>query len=177
MLMEVDGHYVAPVVVDHIEIHSGQRYSVLIRTKSLAELQATSGSGSDGVKLQYFIQMETRSRPTVRRSYAILAYELPGAEPPDTFTAPLSPPLTLPPETFSEGWLEDQLHPLPSRPFDEAGPPLAEEVTRRIVIKVQMRNVNNGSLIYVQSGFPWFEMTPVVSDRVHYLISFPRVVD
>ena len=38
ILMEVDGLYVAPVQVDHIEIHSGQRYSVLLRAKSIERI-------------------------------------------------------------------------------------------------------------------------------------------
>ena len=149
MLIEVDGHYVSPVWVDHLEIHTGQRYSVLFQSKTDQQLSIDRING----KTQYWIQFETRSRALITTAFAVLAYD--DADTPDLFTQPSSNPLVLPAESFTAGWLEDELHSLPERPYDDSCPELSE-VTRRIVINVQQ--VQNGTgLMWHQNGAPWFE--------------------
>ncbi len=57
-IIEADGSYTKPVSTSYLQIGSGQRFSVLLRTKSHRELS----------KEQFFIQIETRGRPTLTRS-------------------------------------------------------------------------------------------------------------
>ncbi|OQV23350.1 L-ascorbate oxidase [Hypsibius exemplaris] len=151
-VIEVDGHYVSPVEVDHIEIGSGQRFSVLFKSKSIEELSVDRINGKD----QYWLQMETRTRALITVSFAVLAYS--DADIPDRFTKPTTPPLLLPTESFTSGWLEDELWPLPSRPYDDSFPQ-ASEVTRRIFINVQQNFNVNGTkkVMWHQNGAPWFE--------------------
>lgn len=133
MLIEVDGHYVSPLVVTHLEISSGQRYSLIFRAKSREELLA------DG-KRQYYVQMETRGTPQTTTTYGVLVYEDTASglqdQPVDTFTIPRVKPVVLPGETFTEGWLEDDLHPLPSHPYGDVVPSRGD-VTRLVVIGLQ----------------------------------------
>ncbi len=63
-VIEVDGSYTKPINTSYLQIGSGQRFSVLLRTKSHRELS----------KKQFFIQIETRDRPSLTRSYAVLNY-------------------------------------------------------------------------------------------------------
>ncbi|TVY68705.1 Multicopper oxidase aurL2, partial [Lachnellula suecica] len=58
-LIEADGGYVKPIQISHLQIGSGQRFSVLFKTKSRSAL----------AKDHFYLQMETRDRPTLTRSY------------------------------------------------------------------------------------------------------------
>jgi hypothetical protein len=51
-----------PFSTSFLQLDTGQRYSVLLTTRCAPE------------KSQYFIQLESRERPTLTRSYAILNY-------------------------------------------------------------------------------------------------------
>lgn len=126
-LIEADGDYVKPVNVSYLQIGSGQRFSVLFKTKSRAQL--------DPEKLQFFMQIETRDRPTSIRSYAVLEYKLPSSKRTPLPIVPRlslptgSPPIELPPTTL--GWLDHKLLSLyPNSDF-----PLTSEVTRRITVR------------------------------------------
>lgn len=78
-LFEADGDYTKPVNITYLQIGSGQRFSVLFRTKSRNDLLKKS---------QFFMQMETRDRPTLTRSFAILKYKLPRSSKKSTSRAP-----------------------------------------------------------------------------------------
>jgi L-ascorbate oxidase len=93
-IIEADGQYTQPYTVDYLQVASGQRFSVLFTTKCSDEL----------TKQQYFLQIETRERPTLTRAYAILNYASQSVELP----APATPPLSLPNQTY--GWLDYPPH-------------------------------------------------------------------
>ena len=123
VLIEADGNYVQPVNVSYIQIGSGQRFSVLLKTKSRNEVKTKS---------QFFMQIETRDRPSLTRSYAILEYQLPTSKrAPFPITPRLSipsgnPPLILPPTT--QGWLDYELLSL----YPDPDFPTTAQVTRRV---------------------------------------------
>lgn len=67
-VIQVDGgEYVQPYPVEYIQLGSGQRYDVLLTTKSEEELEA------DGTDM-YWIQYETLDRSSTLRGYAALRY-------------------------------------------------------------------------------------------------------
>ncbi|MCJ1421622.1 hypothetical protein MMC32_007988 [Xylographa parallela] len=141
VLIEADGAYTKPVNTSYLQIGSGQRFSVLFRTKARSELS----------KSQFLMQVETRDRPTMTRSFAVLNYQYKGAKS-RRLSAPLVPPLTLPPTTL--GWLDyklESLHPDPSFP-------LTAEVTRRVTIRTHQ--MITSTLVWAQDNAPWFETFP-----------------
>jgi L-ascorbate oxidase len=157
-LIEADGNYVKPVNVSYLQIGSGQRFSVLFKTKKRNEL--------DLAKSQFFMQIETRDRPSLTRSYAILDYKLPSSK---RFTLPVAPrlvlpsgipPLTLPPTT--NGWLDFKLFSL----YPDSDFPLTSEVTRRVTIRTH-QIIGNGSIMWAQDEAPWIETFP----KEPYLVS------
>lgn len=98
-----------------MQIDSGQRFDILLQTKSQQELRRSN-------KTSFSIQFETRARPKTVVSYAVLAYGRP-----DT-TLPSTPPLSLPQDVAN--WLEYSLEPLVPNNF-----PSAAEVTRTVHLK------------------------------------------
>ena len=151
-LIEADGEYTKPVNVSHLQVGSGQRFSVLLKSKSRSELEKT----------QFFIQIETRDRPTLTRSYAVLNYKIPSSKrmpapnqaAPGLPTIPKSPLLTLPPTTL--GWLDGQLE---SLLLDPLFPP-STAVTRRITIRTH-QILGNGTITWAQDSAPWIESFPI----------------
>ncbi|KAK9311319.1 Cupredoxin [Lipomyces starkeyi] len=144
-IIEVDGDYTQPLEVDYLQIGAGQRFSVLMRTKSREELEEDRANGIN----QYFLQIETRERPISVTSYAVLIY--PGGSY-NVSTAPANPPITLPSTTL--GWLDYQLRPLTPNNF-----PTLAEVTRRVTVTIT-QIVNNTLVTFLQNGFPWTESFP-----------------
>jgi len=149
-IIEADGDYTKPVNVSHLQIGSGQRFSVLFKAKSRSELS----------KSKFFMQMETRDRPTLTRSFAILEYKFPSSKRVPAPLTPLltipigTPPLTLPPTVL--GWLDYKLLSLtPSPDF-----PHTSEVTRRITIRTH-QIIGNGSITWAQDALPWIESFPL----------------
>jgi L-ascorbate oxidase len=154
-LIEADGAYTKPVKVSHLQIGSGQRFSVLFKTKARSDLSKT----------QFFLQMETRDRPALTRSYAILEYKLPTSKRVPLpirprLTLPSEPALTLPPTVL--GWLDYKLESLlPDPEF-----PATSEVTRRITIRTH-QIIGSGSITWAQDDSPWIESFP----KEPYLVS------
>ncbi|KAF2236990.1 multicopper oxidase [Viridothelium virens] len=146
-VVEADGAYTKPATTDHIQIGSGQRFSVLLTTKSEQELQSSG-------KKDFWIQQENRNRPASLVAFSVLSY--------DNSTSALSPPavnpLSLPQDVTT--WLEYTLQPVTPDDF-----PTAAEVTRRITITPVQ--VSNGSLIWAQNNLSWTEATAPVP----YLVS------
>jgi L-ascorbate oxidase len=167
-LIEADGNYVQAVNVSYLQIGSGQRFSVLFKTKRRPELE----------KSQFFMQIETRDRPSLTRSYAILEYKLPSSK---RVPLPLSPrlalpigapPLTLPPTTL--GWLDYKLLSL----YPDPNFPPTSSVTRRVTIRTH-QIIGNGSITWAQDSLPWIETFPtepyLVSLYKNDSIEFPSL--
>jgi L-ascorbate oxidase len=147
-IIEADGAYTQPLQVTHLQVGPGQRYSVLIRTKNKQELAALR-------RRNFFLQLESRERPALTRSYAALQYS------PDrcyTIQPPETPPLQLPTSTYD--WVDNDLSPLLPNDF-----PSLEEVTRRVTIKVEQ--IINGSITWKQNSAPWTESFP----QIPYLVA------
>ncbi|KAF2763547.1 L-ascorbate oxidase-like protein [Pseudovirgaria hyperparasitica] len=140
-IINVEGHYTEPHVVDRMQLGSGNRFDILFSTKSAADLAAAQRSS-------YFIQFESRDRPTVYRGYAILRYEPDSPLP----KAPAVAPLTLPNATYD--WAEYALQPLyPRHDF-----PALEEVTRRIILNTSQIQTFSQHLIWkFSNNYTWTE--------------------
>lgn len=123
-------------------------------------------------KNTFWIQLESRERPTVTRSYAVLNYGIP--QPPSIFYPPIAPPLTLPNTT--RGFLDYELAPH-TKNHHMASMPNAQQVTRRITMTVHQRV--DGPTIWVQNSYPWTESFPtepyLVSLYLNNASNFPSM--
>lgn len=164
-IVQVDGNeYNKPVSSDRIQLGSGQRYDVLFTAKSAEELKKSG-------KSSFWIQYETRDRPTKSKFYALLQYSnilasnnSSPALPPPPPPLPQTPPLTLPNETYD--WIDSyQLTPL--FPAQNAHPSLGE-VTRRIILDtVQLISPTTNQTIWNMANLTWTAGTlqrPVLVD-------------
>lgn len=61
-VIEADGSYTKAHSVDHLQVGSGQRFSLILLAKPEPE------------KEKYYIQLESRERPTLTRGFAVLNY-------------------------------------------------------------------------------------------------------
>ena len=147
------GEYNRPVSVDHLQLGSGQRFDALVRTKTAEELAA------DGNRSTYYIQWETRDRPSTYTGYGVLRYR-----PEATIPAAPSSPLLRLPETMYD-WLEYTLTPL--NPAENQAP-TAEEVTRRIIIPCeQLVNPKTRQTVWELAHLSWTDASvdvPVLVD-------------
>ncbi|KAF7969597.1 hypothetical protein HWV62_26829 [Athelia sp. TMB] len=153
-VIEADGQYTKPEETSYMQVGPGQRYSALLHTKTCEELKNQT---------QFWLQAETRERPTLYRGYAALSYsdECSGhATSSGNATGaqiPSNPPIALPNATY--GFLDYQLQPLTPNDF-----PTASEVTRRVTVTVQQ--IVNGTITWGENGIPWTEYFP----RKPYLV-------
>lgn len=67
-VIETDGYYTQKLTTDHIQVDSGQRFSVLFKAKTQAELESLGAN-------QFWVVFETRESGSVQRAYAILNYQ------------------------------------------------------------------------------------------------------
>ncbi|CAG8262656.1 unnamed protein product [Penicillium olsonii] len=142
-IIEADGHYTKPAKTDYLQISTGQRYSVLLKTKTEAELQEAKSR-------QFYFQLTTLGRPAVLTTFAVLEYPSPTAT--DLKAVPSPPPLPIANVTY--GWMDYALEPYyPNTDF-----PTAAEVTRRIIINVH-QNISSHT-VWLQSGYDWMETFP-----------------
>lgn len=158
------GQYTQPAVTERMQIGSGQRFDVLFKTKTQAELDAAG-------KTDFYIQFETRDRPSVYQGFGVLRYtsaSCPGGkeeeeeEAPPLAKAPATPPFNLTTKVYD--WLERTLQPLEPDPDF----PTLQEVTRRIVIDaVQLLDPVTGQTIWQLNGLNWNE---VVAYQVPLLV-------
>ncbi|KAI9726641.1 MAG: bck1-like resistance to osmotic shock [Chrysothrix sp. TS-e1954] len=146
-IIEADGSYTKPHDVNHIQAGSGQRFDVLLKTKTASEIEKEQ-------KTDYWIQLENRDRPVNVTSYALLSYSMPKTNKkrasPST-EVPKTKPITLPYPVG--GWLEYALEPLHPNTF-----PLAHEVTRRVYLKnlqIFTKPDSKGESYWVDSGHSW----------------------
>ncbi|CAH0027075.1 unnamed protein product [Clonostachys rhizophaga] len=149
-IVQVDGgEFTKPVTVDRMQVGSGQRFDVLFRAKTADEL------ANEGNKTDYFMQFETRERPTVFRSYAVVRY----STKPDwrqsipEVKAPVKPPFNLTNATYD--WLEYKLTPLYEKK-DGQGMPTLSEITRRVTLDTwQVGSEKTNQTIWVMNNLTW----------------------
>jgi L-ascorbate oxidase len=131
-IIEADGEDTKPWSSNHLQIGSGQRFSVLFKTRTEAELRAAN-------KTNYWLRYENRDRPTNVSGYALLQYDLDLSQPahPDL---PSKPPITLPKNVTA--WAEYALEPFRiTEPF-----PQLSEVTRTVTITMS-QVIHDGAYI------------------------------
>lgn len=149
-IIAADGHYTKEAPTDKLSIGSGQRFDILFKAKTAKELKALG-------KTDFWIQWETKDRPTTYRGWGLLSYEVKGnGQLAQDYTLPAAPKFQMP--NITNDWMEYALTPL----YPEKAPkfPTAADVTRRIVITVVQLNttVRGPSLIDWQlNGNSWFE--------------------
>jgi len=140
VMLEVDGHYVNRVIVDHVEFMPGQRYSVLVYTNQSVN--------------DYWLNCEQRWRgpPRPLNGQSVIRYNNP------TTPIPTTPIITpLPNETFKwgDGWLS-------ANTTLEKTPPTDDDVAGTIILNTYqwLENnkirwaVNNVSFLF-PSGVPY----------------------
>ncbi|KAJ4590774.1 hypothetical protein HRR83_007788 [Exophiala dermatitidis] len=162
-IIEADGQYTMPWTTDHVQLGSGQRFSVLLKTKSRPELQKSN-------QTSYWIRYENRDRPTNVSGYALLQYNISGSDRPDQL--PASPPLTLPRDVIN--WAEYALEALrPAEVF-----PRLSEVTRTIYITMRQvirvgsytNGTINGTLQWEQDNLIWQTEQRESNNSLPYLV-------
>ncbi|KAI1398656.1 putative multicopper oxidase [Hypoxylon fuscum] len=180
-IIGADGLYSKPSMTDRIQIGAGQRFDVLLTTKSEEELDADGKNGT------YWFRYESRGRPQDMAGYALLNYttsssssskrEASAGHRPKSLgngsdypKFPDKPPVTLPAD--GDGipeWLEYDLEPLNmTDPF-----PTLDEVTRTVYITVSQDIINGsydggtitGSLVWEQNNLSW---TETEAQKLHY---------
>ncbi|OTA98175.1 putative multicopper oxidase [Hypoxylon sp. CI-4A] len=191
-IIAADGMYSKPACTDHIQLGSGQRFDILMTTKSQEELDADEKDG------QYWFRFESRGRPEDMGGYALLQYNTSNtsqkakriASPDHSSTKqgsdqegtslpkfPDKSPVTMPP--YNEemiNWLEYTLEPL-----NEIAPfPTLSEVTRTLRITVAPEvssgtaangsTVVDGAMVWVQNELSWTEVEAQQLNYKPYLI-------
>lgn len=146
-----DGRYTKPHRVSHMQVTSGQRFEVLLKTKSAGDL-AESG------KSDWVIQFETKDRPAPYTGFGILRYSNAS---PSIKSAPAVAPLRLTNDTYD--FLEYALEPLTPNGF-----PSAAEVTRRVHITNQQ--LTKSTIIWQLDGLNWTEDGAEPQNTPPYLV-------
>ncbi|KAG0147834.1 hypothetical protein CROQUDRAFT_90966 [Cronartium quercuum f. sp. fusiforme G11] len=156
--IEVDSHYIQKIDSDHLEIHSGQRYSFLLKTKSLSELRATSNQGN-----LFWGRMETRWRPERDKGAFLIKYKIPESSTKDAVDscrtpAPKDLDLRAPLPDESVDWILDDFSPL----SDADVPPSASLVTRRLFFSGQQSKTAGGGVEWLVNGVAYAESSQLV---------------
>ncbi|KAK8050128.1 hypothetical protein PG994_011858 [Apiospora phragmitis] len=172
-IIEADGQYTKPAATDRIQLGSGQRFSVLLKTKTEEQLK-TNGKSS------YWIRYETRDRPTLLSGYALLQYKSKstGYKTVEQQNLPADLPVTSPVKLPTDlvdytTWMEYTLEALaPLRKF-----PTLEEVTRTVVITMNQVVVDgfyngsiNGVLQWDANNLSWQETHLAAQNYEPYLV-------
>ena len=124
-IIEADGEYTKPWETNHLQLGSGQRFSVLLKAKSDQEL--VDGGGAS--KTSFWLRVENRDRPTNSSGYALIQYKVPSVRILENL--PTTPPIVLPRNVTS--WAEYSLEALdPREKF-----PTLDEVTRTVTITMR----------------------------------------
>ncbi|KAI1610679.1 L-ascorbate oxidase [Exophiala viscosa] len=162
-IIEADGEYTKPWSTDHLQLGSGQRFSVLFKAKTQAELEALN-------KTSFWIRYESRDRPTNVTGYALLHYNTSGSSLPSDL--PSNSPVTLPQDVNS--WAEYSLEAL--KPL-EAFPKLSD-VTRTVYITMQQvmkvgsykNGTINGTLQWEEDDLIWQTEVRQSNNSLPYLV-------
>ena len=164
-IIEADGQYTKPYSTTFLQIGSGQRFSALLKSKTCNELKQFG-------KLDYYVQIESRERPSNITNYAILRYNKScmvlanSSTSASNTTYPSRKPIALPPTV--PGFLDYVLQPLYPNDF-----PSASQVTRRIVLNVQQ--VLDKYIVWKDSNVSWtadaIDSVPHTTASQPYLVS------
>lgn len=173
-VINVDGAYTKPAEVDRIQLGSGQRYDLLLRTKTEEELSLLG-------KSLFYIQIESRYRPVNVTSYAFLQYvgaanstvasigdrTIPGSP-------PATPPLNI--TTAIQDWLEYTLEPLEDNDF-----PSADQVTRTVYLYNAQLHAPGGQSFWSVNNHTWTEGNQHLNHTSYYHVAnnsgVPYLVD
>jgi L-ascorbate oxidase len=159
-IIEADGTASKPHDTDHIQIASGQRFSIVLNTKTAAELQALN-------KTSFWIRYENRERPANISGYALLSYDIPSAAPLPT-ALPTTSPVTLPAKIYD--WLEYAL--TPADPNKSIFPTKSDRTVTIQTHQYGSQNATTGAFIskleWGQNGNIW----QVDRVPVPYLVDF-----
>ncbi|KAL9619040.1 MAG: hypothetical protein Q9160_006295 [Pyrenula sp. 1 TL-2023] len=140
-VIAADASYVQPAETDRIQLGSGQRFDLLLQTKTESELQSLG-------KSLFWIQIDTRYRPINSTAYALLSYKTITNTPSLNHTIPSSPPSTPPlsvPTDF-QSWLEYTLSPLTPSSF-----PPSTSVSRHVYLSSAQLTSPSGLFFSVQN--------------------------
>lgn len=164
-IIEADGSYTKPYSTNFLQLASGQRFSTLLTTKTCDQLRQAG-------RLDYYIQIESRERPSNVTNYAILRYENTcsnmslGMSNVSTTAYPREKPIQLP--ATVNGFLDYALQPLHPNNF-----PAASEVSRRVIINVQQ--IYNKWIIWRDASIAWTDNAtftpPHTTPNQPYLVS------
>ncbi|KNF04811.1 hypothetical protein PSTG_01867 [Puccinia striiformis f. sp. tritici PST-78] len=172
-LIEVDGGYIKPTSTPYMELGSGQRYSFLLKTKTLEQLQGKHG------QLDFYGRVESRWREKRDMGSFILRYDLGSSASNPTHSAQKS--ATVPSPT-RQSYLStlitdptelDKIVPLPNedqewvscrfRPLRiKKEAPTAAQVNRRIFISSQQKKAPDGSVNWFVNNLTYVEQKPKV---------------
>ncbi|KAF2674376.1 L-ascorbate oxidase [Microthyrium microscopicum] len=139
-IIEADGADTKPYDVSHLQVASGQRFSIILHTKTAAELASTN-------KTNFWIRLENRERPANVSAYALLQYDIPSASALPS-TLPTTPPVTLPQIVYN--WLEYALSPL-----DPAADPMPTKADRTVTITTHQYGTQNATTGAFTSTLEW----------------------
>lgn len=148
-IIEADAAYTKDYITDHLQIASGQRFSLLFKARTLDELQAAGG------KTNFWIRLENRERPADISGYALLSYDMGNAESTNTtsLALPDKSPVALPQKVYD--WLEYAL-----RPLNEYANAFPAQSTRTITITMRQIGAQNSSGAFV-TPLQWAENNDV----------------
>ncbi|RVX68439.1 hypothetical protein B0A52_07439 [Exophiala mesophila] len=166
-IIEADGEYTMPWETDHVQLGSGQRFSVLIKAKSIDELREAN-------KTMFWLRYENRDRPANTSGYALLQYKVDDMSLPDEVPdeLPDEPPVHLPSNVTD--WSEYSLEALaPTERF-----PTLDEVTRTVTITMRQviregaytNKTINGTLEWAQDDLVWQTESRETNNSLPYLI-------
>lgn len=148
-IIEADGTDSKPYSTDHIQMGSGQRYSLLLRTKSAADCKSAN-------KYSYWLRYENREEvDSSMAGYGLFEYNVPGIASAQLAALPASPPMNLP--TQVTDWTEYALS-----PFNPSLQPFPTKADRTLHIKVEQKGIAvNGKVVsrleWAQNGDVWKE--------------------
>ncbi|EXJ62697.1 L-ascorbate oxidase [Cladophialophora yegresii CBS 114405] len=165
-IIEADGAYTKPWSTDHVQLGSGQRFSILLQAKTRSELAAA------GNKTDFWIRYENRERPNNVSGYALLRYDMTNRSTNLPPHLPTTPPITLPRNVTD--WAEYALEALkPAEKF-----PRLSEVTRTVYITMQqvirvgsfVNGTTNGTLQWAQNNLIWQTVQRESNNSAPYLV-------
>lgn len=166
-IIETDNSYVYPTETSYMQVDTGQRFSFVLNTMELNQLELLGGQS------KFWIQFETREGTGTVSTYAILSYtDLDPNQPqqgddcpypPDENGTcpsglPSSPVLDLP--TDVTNWLEYTFQNPPFPGYET--PPATWEVTRRIIIRTaEILLPASGNTVMENNNVSWFDSSPL----------------
>ena len=167
-IIEADGAYTQPWGTDRLQLGSGQRFSILLKAKSQAEIQKLG-------KSQFWLRYESRDRPTNVTGYALIQYQ--GGSTAKPASLPATPPVILPTDRKNvTGWSEYSLSSY--NKAEAADFPKLSEVTRTVTITMHqialgagyVNGSYKGAVEWAQNDLPYQTEEREDENRIPYLV-------